>query len=242
MKIISLHTGLNHVDPDKYDGWNGELRACLNDCAVEAALAARAGLKAVQMQDSQVTVAAMSMAYASAAAALEAGDVFYATHSGHGTELPVGEALVLWDGPLSDRERHNLLAAFRPGVTIMLVDDTCYSAGMISFAGSLLRTRGVRGLRPVRQVPVMPSIEITANLIQFAACRVTEESAEDDRHGYLTRARQEAFRPKLPWRHWMANAAEIVTQRNPPQHPVYYASNPTAEAILDLPVWTFHSI
>ena len=30
-KGTALHLGLNHVDPDHYQGWDGELAGCQND-------------------------------------------------------------------------------------------------------------------------------------------------------------------------------------------------------------------
>ena len=28
---LSLHIGLNYVDPNKYNGWDGQLAGCIND-------------------------------------------------------------------------------------------------------------------------------------------------------------------------------------------------------------------
>ena len=36
---VSLHIGLNHVDPNAYNGWGGELAGCINDANAMKAIA-----------------------------------------------------------------------------------------------------------------------------------------------------------------------------------------------------------
>jgi hypothetical protein len=69
-----------------------------------------------------------------AAAECRAGDLFLITFSGHGGRRPcTGGALrsglhgvwVLFDGSLDDCEMHDALAAFRPGVRVLVISDSC---------------------------------------------------------------------------------------------------------------------
>jgi metacaspase-1 len=69
-----------------------------------------------------------------AAAASRAGDLFLMTFSGHGGRKPCADGAsrsglrgvwVLSDGSLDDAEMHEDLAAFRPGVRILVISDSC---------------------------------------------------------------------------------------------------------------------
>ena len=45
-KGLSIHIGLNHVDPAQYEGWDGALNACVADAKDMHALAKKRGFKA----------------------------------------------------------------------------------------------------------------------------------------------------------------------------------------------------
>jgi metacaspase-1 len=47
-KGLSIHIGLNHVDPAHYEGWDGELNACIADAQDMQALAKKRGFKGRQ--------------------------------------------------------------------------------------------------------------------------------------------------------------------------------------------------
>src|SRR2546426_459909 len=49
---ISIHVGLNSVDPDHYGGWDGKLKACEDDASDMAALAEARGLRIAVFWDS----------------------------------------------------------------------------------------------------------------------------------------------------------------------------------------------
>src|SRR6185436_109748 len=88
-KGISLHLGLNAVDPAHYGGWAGELMACEADANDMASLA-----KATEFETStvlltkKVTRAALESGMKDAAKKLKAGDLLFLTYSGHGGQLP----------------------------------------------------------------------------------------------------------------------------------------------------------
>ncbi len=64
---LSIHIGLNRVDPDKYDGWDGALRGCINDANAMRAIAKRQGFTTLRLTDQEATRASVIKAVAKAA-------------------------------------------------------------------------------------------------------------------------------------------------------------------------------
>src|SRR4051794_732714 len=87
-KGLSLHLGLNFVDPDHYDGWNGELFACEADANDMTALAKSRGFKTHTLLREKVTAKAVKDAILNASKKLKSGDIFFLTYSGHGGQVP----------------------------------------------------------------------------------------------------------------------------------------------------------
>ena len=70
-KGISLHLGLNAVDPAHYDGWDGAVSSCEYDAKDMAAIANKQGFAATTLLlTKQATVAAVSQAIRNAASNL----------------------------------------------------------------------------------------------------------------------------------------------------------------------------
>jgi hypothetical protein len=62
-KGISIHIGLNHVDPQHYQGWDGALNACIADAKDMRALAKKKGFTGnTLLIDGQATAAAVAAA------------------------------------------------------------------------------------------------------------------------------------------------------------------------------------
>src|SRR5688572_31092389 len=85
---LSLHIGLNSVDPRHYAGWSGDLLACEFDAHDMAALAAAQKLKPAKLLTKSATRAAVLKAIRAAAKTLTAGDLFFLSYSGHGGQMP----------------------------------------------------------------------------------------------------------------------------------------------------------
>jgi metacaspase-1 len=140
-KGLSIHIGLNHVDPAHYEGWDGELNACIADAQDMQALAKKRGFKGRQLLlDKNATAAAVSGAIADAAKALVKGDVLLLTYSGHGGQVKdrnheekdrMDETWVLFDRQLVDDELYSLWAKFKPGVRILALSDSCHSGTVV---------------------------------------------------------------------------------------------------------------
>jgi metacaspase-1 len=138
-KGISLHIGLNRVDPIHYAGWKGELVACENDARDMETIAKAQGF----VTQSLLTKAAISSAVLDAiekgAKELVEDDFFLLTYSGHGGQInnvnnhePDGldETWVLYDRELVDDELYAMWSRFRPGVRIFVLSDSCRSGTM----------------------------------------------------------------------------------------------------------------
>lgn len=145
-KGLSLHVGLNYIDPAHYGGSNGELKACINDAEAMQQLALAQGFEVMGvLRDAQGTRGAVKAAFAKAAAQLKSGDMFFFTYSGHGSYVPdlnldeaendaldkFDETWCLYDGMLIDDEVYQMWQAFAPGVRVSVLLDCCHSGSAI---------------------------------------------------------------------------------------------------------------
>ncbi|WP_156921710.1 caspase family protein [Desulfovibrio inopinatus] len=147
-KGMSLHIGLNSVDPSHYAGWDGQLIACENDAYDMHDIAQSMGFVDREMLlTGQATRQALLTACARAANELQAGDIFLLTYSGHGGQLPdlnfdesdnLDETWCLYDGQILDDELFAMYARFREGVRILVLSDSCHSGSVIRAAGGFL--------------------------------------------------------------------------------------------------------
>jgi hypothetical protein len=153
---LSLHIGLNAVDPNHYSGWPGKLAACEADAQDMLALAKKQGFKSRTIRLTKAATRDKVLAdLKSAAAKLKKGDIFFLTYSGHGGQVPntgndfepdgFDETWCLYDGELIDDELFAALAQFAAGVRIFVLSDSCHS-------GTITRALGFRalGLAPIR--------------------------------------------------------------------------------------------
>lgn len=137
-KGLSLHLGLNSVDPAHYQGWDGQLTACEFDAHDMKAIAAARGFTPTLLLTQQATAKAVISAITTAAKALKSGDFFLVTYSGHGGQVPdtngdetdagrQDETWVLYDRQLIDDELWSLWKKFKSGVRIFVLSDSCHS-------------------------------------------------------------------------------------------------------------------
>lgn len=133
---ISLHVGLNSVDPKHYQGWDGQLNACEADANDMTALAKERGFQTTTLLTKKGTRANVLAAISKAAKTLKSGDTFLWTYSGHGGQLPdkngdeedgLDETYCLFDGELVDDETFAALSAFAEGVRVLVLADCCHS-------------------------------------------------------------------------------------------------------------------
>jgi metacaspase-1 len=151
-KGISLHIGLNGVDPAHYSGWDGPLKACEADAQDMASLAKTGGFSASLLLTKKATRAAVIAGIEAAAGKLEAGDLFFLTYSGHGGQIPdkngdepdlEDETWCLYDGELIDDELWELWSGFGQDVRVLVLSDSCHSGTVVRAAYDELTRAGV---------------------------------------------------------------------------------------------------
>jgi hypothetical protein len=135
-KGISLHIGLNQVDPGHYDGWDGMLGACEADATSIEAISRDTGYETRLLHTRAATRQSVQDAIRDAAALLVAGDIFLVSYAGHGGQVPDAsgdepdfsdETWCLYDGQLIDDELFHLWKAFATGVRVLVLSDSCHS-------------------------------------------------------------------------------------------------------------------
>jgi metacaspase-1 len=158
-KALSLHLGLNSVNPAAYEGWDGPLAACEFDANDMAALARSQGMKPSVLLTKKATRAALLAGMRGAAKALKSGDLFFLTYSGHGGQVPdtnrdepdrKDETWCLFDGQLIDDELYFELSRFAAGVRVVVLSDSCHS-------GSVTRARTPPPPPPGQRAKLMPA-------------------------------------------------------------------------------------
>lgn len=139
-KGLSLHIGLNSVDPAGYGGWPGTLNACENDARDMERVAAARGFKTKVLLTKDATSATVISFLKNAAKQLKKGDELFLTYSGHGGQVPdrngdessdgLDETWCLYDRQLVDDELYAYWGMFEKGVRILMLSDSCHSGSV----------------------------------------------------------------------------------------------------------------
>ena len=136
---ISIHIGLNKVDPNHYGGWSGQLNACEADAGDMAQIAASRDFETTTILTEDATADAVTSAISDAAGKLEGGDILFLTNSSHGGQVPdtnndeqdqMDETWVMFDRQLVDDELYALWSQFAAGVRILVFSDSCHSGSV----------------------------------------------------------------------------------------------------------------
>jgi hypothetical protein len=159
-KGISVHIGINEVDPEHYGGWDGALSACEFDAKDMQKIAKQRGFLPRLLLTSDATASAVQSAIRDAASQLSSGDFFWLTYSGHGGQVPdinhdedegdrQDETWVLYDRELIDDELYTLWSQFEEGVRILVLSDSCHS-GTVTRATPMMRAAnaGIAAIPP----------------------------------------------------------------------------------------------
>jgi hypothetical protein len=137
---VSLHIGLNRVDPAHYQGWDGALTACEFDANDMRAIAERQGFEPRSLLTQEATSDAVLTAIERAAGELGQGDLFLCTYSGHGGQVPdrngdeedrSDETWVAYDRQIVDDELYALWDKFAPGTRLFVLSDSCHSGTVV---------------------------------------------------------------------------------------------------------------
>ncbi|MEY4177767.1 MAG: hypothetical protein RLY70_1341 [Planctomycetota bacterium] len=176
---ISLHIGLNSVDPAQYQGWDGKLAACEFDANDMAAIAKKRGFaETTVMLTKDATADAVKAAITAAAKKLKKDDLLLLTYSGHGGQVPdrngdepdrMDETWVLYDRQLIDDEAFSLYSQFKTGVRLLVLSDSCHSGTVVREMPSHLRgdaaeSNATGGGAAIRMLP--PTVRDAVNKAQ----------------------------------------------------------------------------
>ncbi len=141
---LSIHIGLNSVDPNHYtdqngNPWPGYLVACESDARAMKAIADTQGFTSQILLTQQATSDAVIAAIRAAAAKLQRGDILFLSYAGHGGQVPdrngdepddMDETWCLYDRELVDDELYALWQGFQPGVRVLMLSDSCHSGSV----------------------------------------------------------------------------------------------------------------
>jgi hypothetical protein len=134
---MSVHVGLNRVDPAHYNNWDGALTACESDANDMESLARSCGFESTKLLSQEATSEAIKGAIENAANELEPGDILFVSYSGHGGQVPdtndeeetdsSDETWLAYDRQIVDDELYALWTTFKPEVRIVVLSDSCHS-------------------------------------------------------------------------------------------------------------------
>lgn len=229
----SIHIGLNEVDPSQYNGWNGQLQACEADALDMRDIATARGFSPTVLLTKEATAQTVTDALNSAAAELDAGDMLLLTYSGHGGQVPdmhggdegadaKDETWVLYDRMLVDDELYALWGAFKRGVRILVLSDSCHSGSVVRQALNALAanpaTRALVGGDTPRFRDMPRDVEqatyqghkalydgiqrahargdqaaVAASVILISGCQDNQLSQDGDRNGLFTQRLREVW-------------------------------------------------
>jgi hypothetical protein len=257
---LSLHIGLNEVDPNHYrDGngnpWKGELAACENDAHSMAELAAGQGFDVRPLLlSAQAKADAVAGEIRSAGESLQPGDIFLLTYSGHGGQVAnmnpevdpeddnFDETWCLYDREFIDDELFALFSAFRPGVRIVVLSDSCHSGTVsrgdpprageeigapkqlpMDVAEATERDHADLYAQVQRDIPAQALNTMLATVVLLSGCQDDEFSRDGRVNGAFTEALLKAWqdpnaRRSLPE---LAKAAGDLIPTRLQQHPNY---------------------
>jgi lysophospholipase L1-like esterase len=204
-KGISLHIGLNKIDPHHY-GSDCMLYGCHNDARSMAAIASDRGYETAGiLLDADADAKAVTGAIKQAAKVLKNGDIFVLTYSGHGGSVPDfsgdekddgrDETWCLFDRQLLDDELYELYELFDEGVRVLVVSDSCNSGTVVRSTSSGLTTidSTIPGALPSR-VRALPSdsrrYAINTNLDFYRKIQVTARASAGGRPSTLRNLRE----------------------------------------------------
>jgi metacaspase-1 len=133
---ISINIGLNYVNPDSYNGWDGALSGCVNDALSMQKIADNLGYVSTLILNEEATADRIISEIGQAAWNLDENGILLLTYSGHGGQMPdvngdesdgKDETWVMYDRQLIDDELYNLWNQFRSGARIVVLSDSCHS-------------------------------------------------------------------------------------------------------------------
>ena len=178
-KGYALCIGLDHVDPERYGGWDGELPSCRNDARRMQQELRKVGFEDVELLlDDEATRSSVVYELNKVAERSKAGDTVVVYYSGHGGQVPelgsslrvdeadkLDETWCLYDGQLLDDEIAVVLSRIHPGARVIVIADGCHS-GTITKSPRVDKPKAM----PVGVIPV--AYEVQESIVKAAQGRL----------------------------------------------------------------------
>jgi len=202
-KAVSLHIGVNQVNPDAYPGVKvPNLVGCVHDAKQWKSYAQEIGYTDPKiLLDNDATRDNVKTILKEYASKLNKGDICLLTYSGHGSQIPTDdidetdnydETWLLHDGLLLDDEVDVAASKFKPGVRFVIIADSCHSGTSSKnvVLGTPLESSRSAGLdeRERRVEPSVARSNYEANINEYKKLKI---AAKD-------RPKTEAFVKLLP--------------------------------------------
>lgn len=155
-KGISLHIGLNYVDPNHYSGWDGKLNAAEFDANDMELILGDKGFGTNKLLREQATRDNVVTFLEDASKNLGKDDILVVSYSGHGGQIPdhnndeddgLDETWCLYDGQLVDDELSALWSNFAAGARILVISDSCHSGSVVKYSREILHADEVFGAK-----------------------------------------------------------------------------------------------
>lgn len=210
-KAISLHLGLNALDPDQYEGWDGQLVACEADAKdMESICKKKKFAKSTVLLTRNADSLSVKLSISDAAFSLIAGDLFVLTYSGHGGQVPdrngddsdsKDETWCLYDREVIDDELYAMLAKFSSGVRILVLSDSCHSGTVTrvmpkrkgrfrlmppDVAERVYRAHKKQYDKIQADTKAAAKVTVKASVILISGCQDNQLSDDGDRNGLFT--------------------------------------------------------
>lgn len=211
----SLHIGVNEVDPCAYNGASLTLVGPQNDAAKMRDIALHHRFIPYPLLLTRAaTHRAVTDAICRAAQDCDSDDIFLLSFAGHGSQIPDGNGdepfpygdhtWALYDREFVDDELRALWTVFKPGVRVVLLNDSCHSEGSATGPIDVERDRRRTRLVPpaVQTIVVEQNAGYFAELqkrtdpsrlppvlvrgLEFAACRRWQDAEDGDPFGLFT--------------------------------------------------------
>ncbi len=232
-KGLALLIGLKSVDPNQYNGWNGE-NGCwgceLDVDNVERILAAQ-GFQTTVLKTAQATHDNVLQALRSTTSSLAPDDILAFYYSGHGGQQPdfgsptkdelddQDETLVAFDRHIIDDELNEIWLSASQGARIVMMSDSCNSGTNYRMVGTFPTS-----------TPIIPVVDkavqeqMKAQLIHYGGCRDGFPSSGYLGGGAFTTALCNAWANGAfegNYRQLLQKAAALVTTGQIPQYNEY---------------------
>lgn len=203
-----LGIGLNKLNGECYNGWEGELQGARNDIKKLASLAHQKGFDINRLMDSGANLFNVRSQLDEFKTTAKKGDTVWIAFSGHGgqTKNASGNTLetyCLYDGQMADFEMLNHIASMPEGVKVILTLDCCHAGGFDKKLGFI--EGGARSKAMPKDIQIaLPKEYTTAiqdavkfygeemkggqELIILAACQKNEVALDGKNNGLFTAA------------------------------------------------------